>query len=112
MPTMTTMTLLGVALEKTGTDDYSFHGITEDRKVRMVVGRIDWPVGTPRPWYAAAETIPCVHGSPGANCNTAAWRFEGPFCATPEEAVAAFELVWDAARLVDRRCVSPGPVVG
>lgn len=113
MTTTKPLVLLGVTLEKTDSGDYSFHGVTTDRRARMLVGRIDWPKGTPTPWYAAVESIPGIHSSEECRSpSPCSWRFEGPFCATPEEAVAGFERAWDAARDADQRCIPKGPVVG
>lgn len=115
------LTLLGVRLEEEPTrDDYSYHGYDRETGVRFLIGKIDFPPGTPFPWYAAAETIPGVNGivtvlpskgeyPPAIRLTLPPWRFEGPFRATPEEAVRDFEAAWDASRRADRRVSACNP---
>lgn len=106
---MSKLTMLGHELESTSADDYSFHSWSEEGgvRVRCIVGRIDWPTGTPTPWYAAIETVPGVKNPTGREERATAWRFEGPFRETPEAAVRDFEVAWDACRKADRRCNPP-----
>ena len=52
----------------------------------LAMHELSWPAGNPRKWFCSCERL---------STQGPAWRIEGPFEMTPEEAVAAFERAWD-----------------